>query len=80
MSCSERLTSLAQTLELPNLEDYESPHEVRIFAPLVATYEKRLFLIHEPCESETTTVRNPILHFACLDASIAIKAVFKRFS
>lgn len=51
-----------------------------MFAALVATYEKGFLLILEPFESETTTAPNPILHFTCSDASIAIKAVFERFS
>src|ERR1700761_8370713 len=51
-----------------------------MFATLVATYEKGFLLILEPFESETATVPNPILHFTCLHASIAIKPVFERFS
>jgi DNA excision repair protein ERCC-2 len=51
-----------------------------MFATLVSTYEKGFLLILEPFESETATVPNPILHFTCLDASIAIKPVFDRFS
>ncbi|PWW72742.1 DNA repair helicase RAD3 [Tuber magnatum] len=78
--CAERLTSLVRTLELANIEDYKSLQEVAMFATLVATYEKGFLLILEPFESETATVPNPILHFTCLDASIAIKPVFERFS
>lgn len=51
-----------------------------MFATLVATYEKGFLLILEPFESEAATVPNPVLHFTCLDASIAIKPVFDRFS
>jgi DNA excision repair protein ERCC-2 len=51
-----------------------------MFATLVATYEKGFLLILEPFESETANVPNPVLHFTCLDASIAIKPVFDRFS
>ena len=51
-----------------------------MFATLVATYENGFLLILEPFESETATVPNPILHFTCLDASIAIKPVLERFS
>ncbi|CAZ85686.1 unnamed protein product [Tuber melanosporum] len=78
--CAERLTSLVRTLELANIEDYKSLQEVAMFATLVATYEKGFLLILEPFESETATVPNPILHFTCLDASIAIRPVFERFS
>ncbi|KAH0559625.1 DNA-dependent ATPase of the nucleotide excision repair factor 4 complex [Trichoglossum hirsutum] len=78
--CAERLTSLVRTLELTNIEDYQSLQEVATFATLVATYEQGFLLILEPYESETATVPNPILHFTCLDAAIAIKPVFDRFS
>jgi len=66
-------------LELTNVEDYLPLQDVATFATLVATYEKGFLLILEPFESDTATVPNPILHFTCLDASIAIKPVFDRF-
>ncbi|KAJ5126857.1 hypothetical protein N7448_007636 [Penicillium atrosanguineum] len=78
--CAERLTSLVRTLELINIEDYQPLQEIATFATLVATYEKGFVLILEPFESEAATVPNPILHFTCLDAAIAIKPVFDRFS
>lgn len=78
--CAERLTSLVRTLELINIEDYQSLQEVATFATLTATYDKGFLLILEPFESEAATVPNPILHFTCLDAAIAIKPVFERFS
>lgn len=78
--CAERLTSLVRTLELTNIEEYQPLQEVATFATLAATYEKGFMLILEPFETEQATVPNPILHFACLDASIAIKPVFERFS
>ncbi|OCL11397.1 DNA repair helicase [Glonium stellatum] len=78
--CAERLTSLVRTLELTNIEDYQPLQEVATFATLIATYETGFLLILEPFESETATVPNPILHFTCLDAAIAIQPVFDRFS
>lgn len=78
--CAERLTSLVRTLELINIEDYQPLQDVATFATLVATYDKGFLLILEPFESEAATVPNPILHFTCLDAAIAIKPVFDRFS
>jgi DNA excision repair protein ERCC-2 len=78
--CAERLTSLVRTLELTNIEDYQPLQEVATFATLVATYDTGFLLILEPFESDTATVPNPILHFTCLDAAIAIKPVFDRFS
>ncbi|KAL0254962.1 TFIIH/NER complex ATP-dependent 5'-3' DNA helicase subunit [Diplodia seriata] len=78
--CAERLTSLVRTLELTNIEDYQPLQEVATFATLVATYDTGFLLILEPYEAEGATVPNPIFHFTCLDASIAIKPVFERFS
>jgi DNA excision repair protein ERCC-2 len=77
--CAERLTSLVRTLELSNIEDYQPLQEVATFATLIATYETGFLLILEPFESATATVPNPVLHFTCLDAAIAIKPVFDRF-
>ncbi|KAF2213374.1 hypothetical protein CERZMDRAFT_39056 [Cercospora zeae-maydis SCOH1-5] len=78
--CAERLTSLVRTLELTNIEDYQPLQEVATFATLAATYDTGFLLILEPFESDTATVANPVLHFTCLDAAIAIKPVFERFS
>ncbi|KAK9240259.1 hypothetical protein V1525DRAFT_395471 [Lipomyces kononenkoae] len=78
--CSERLTSLVRTLELSHVDDFIALKEIATFATLAATYEQGFMLILEPFESDTATVPNPILHFTCLDASIAIKPVFDRFS
>ncbi|KMU71967.1 TFIIH basal transcription factor complex helicase subunit [Coccidioides immitis RMSCC 3703] len=77
--CAERLTSLVRTLELMNIEEYRPLQEIATFATLVSTYEKGFLLILEPFESDTATVPNPVLHFTCLDAAIAIKPVFERF-
>ena len=78
--CAERLTSLVRTLELTNTEEYQPLQEVATFSTLVATYEKGFQLILEPFESDTAEIPNPVLHFACLDAAIAIKPVLERFS
>ncbi|CAG8453984.1 8489_t:CDS:10 [Funneliformis caledonium] len=74
---SQRLTSLVRTLELTDLDEYYALHKVAAFATLLATYDTGFLLILEPFENET--VPNPILHYACLDASIAIRPVFQRF-
>ncbi|CAN3363832.1 general transcription and DNA repair factor IIH helicase subunit XPD/Rad3p [Diutina catenulata] len=78
--CSERLSLLVRTLELSDIEDFAALKDVATFATLVATYESGFQLILEPYEAEGSSVPNPILHFSCLDASIAIKPVFDRFS
>lgn len=78
--CAERLASLIRTLELTNIEDLRPLKDVATFGTLIATYEKGFSLIIEPYEPEGGSVLNPILHFTCLDAAIAIKPVFDRFS
>ncbi|KAI8070367.1 DNA repair helicase [Gongronella butleri] len=78
--CAERLTSLVRTLELTDLEHYSALQKIAAFATLVATYDKGFLLILEPFESDVATIPNPVLHFTCLDAAIAIRPVFERFS
>ncbi|ODQ78841.1 hypothetical protein BABINDRAFT_162518 [Babjeviella inositovora NRRL Y-12698] len=78
--CSERLALLVKTLELNEIDDFTALKDIATFATLVATYESGFQLILEPFETEGSTVPNPILHFTCLDASIAMKPVFDRFS
>ncbi|PFX15488.1 TFIIH basal transcription factor complex helicase XPD subunit-like isoform X2 [Stylophora pistillata] len=77
--CAERLSSLLYTLELPDVQDYGPLTLIANFATLVSTYSKGLTLIIEPFDDRTPTIPNPILHFSCMDASIAIKPVFDRF-
>ncbi|KAG0233590.1 DNA-dependent ATPase of the nucleotide excision repair factor 4 complex [Actinomortierella wolfii] len=78
--CTERLSNLIWTLELYNLDELSSLIRVAALATLVATYDKGFMLVLEPFETDNATVPNPILRLACLDASIAIKPIFERFS
>jgi DNA excision repair protein ERCC-2 len=78
--CAERLASLIRTLELTDLQDYRPLQKIASFATLVSTYQKGFVLILEPFENDLDTVPNPILHFSCLDATLAIQPVFDRFS
>ncbi|CAG0898524.1 unnamed protein product [Cyprideis torosa] len=77
--CSERLQSLIRTLNVTQLADFTPLGVVANFATLVSTYLKGFTLIIEPFEEKSPSVINPILHFYCMDASIAIKPVFERF-
>ncbi|XP_074655950.1 general transcription and DNA repair factor IIH helicase subunit XPD-like isoform X2 [Tubulanus polymorphus] len=77
--CSERLSSLLRTLELADLTDFSSLNLIANFATLVSTYAQGFVLIIEPFDDRTPTISNPIMHFSCMDASIAIKPVFDRF-
>ncbi|CAK8693117.1 unnamed protein product [Clavelina lepadiformis] len=77
--CSERLRSLLRTLELTNISDFSSLGLIANFATLVSTYNKGFVVLIEPFDDKTPTILNPILHFSCMDSSIAIKPVFSRF-
>ncbi|XP_066911999.1 general transcription and DNA repair factor IIH helicase subunit XPD-like [Clytia hemisphaerica] len=77
--CAERLRSLLQTLEITDIADFGGLGLVAGFATLVSTYSKGFVIIIEPFDDQTPTIPNPILHFCCLDASVAIKPVFDRF-
>ncbi|KAJ3300749.1 DNA-dependent ATPase of the nucleotide excision repair factor 4 complex [Borealophlyctis nickersoniae] len=78
--CAERLSSLIRTLELSDLQNYQALQKIASFATLVATYQKGFLLILEPYENDSDTIPNPTLHLTCLDATLAIKPVFERFS
>ncbi|EDO46754.1 predicted protein [Nematostella vectensis] len=77
--CAERLSSLLRTLEIPEMQDYGPLVLIANFATLVSTYNKGFNIIIEPFDDRTPTIPNPILHFSCMDASIAVKPVFDRF-
>lgn len=77
--CAERLSSLLKTLEISDLTDFSPLILITHLATLVSTYTKGFTIIVEPFDDKTPTVSNPILHFSCLDSSIAIKPVFDRF-
>lgn len=89
-----RLHSLLRTLEITSLEEFNPLQDLANFATLVATYVDGFSVILEPrvnqpplvSFSQTTLqgtamagVFEPLLQLCCLDASLAIKPVFKRF-
>jgi DNA excision repair protein ERCC-2 len=83
--CFERLRSLLKSLELVDMSTYSSLILLANFATMVSTYMQGFTIIIEvpddgrPITSSTNSV-SPVLYFACLDASIAIKPVFDRFN
>lgn len=77
--CAERLRSLLRTLEISDIADFSAVTLISNFATLVSTYSKGFTIIIEPFEDRTPTIANPVLHFSCMDPSIAIKPVFERF-
>ncbi|XP_067213960.1 general transcription and DNA repair factor IIH helicase subunit XPD-like [Linepithema humile] len=66
-------------MEITDLTDFSSVVLVTHLATLVSTYTHGFTIIVEPFDDKTPTVLNPILHFSCLDSSIAIKPIFDRF-
>ncbi|XP_034111611.1 general transcription and DNA repair factor IIH helicase subunit XPD [Drosophila albomicans] len=77
--CAERLSSLLRTLEITDMTEYGALTLITHFATLVSTYTKGFTIIIEPFDDKTPTVSNPIMHFSCLDSSIAMSPVFTRF-
>lgn len=66
-------------MEIADLADFSPLTLLANFATLVSTYAKGFTIIIEPFDDRTPTIANPILHFSCMDASLAIKPVFERF-
>ncbi|XP_044730901.1 general transcription and DNA repair factor IIH helicase subunit XPD [Chrysoperla carnea] len=77
--CAQRLASLLRTLEIADMTDFSALILITHLATLVSTYTKGFTIIVEPFDEKTPTVSNPILHFSCLDSSIAMKPIFERF-
>ena len=74
-----RLSSLLRTLQVPNLDEFNALTDVADFASLVATYSEglpRFAIIMEPTVGGTP---NAGIQLACLDSSLAIAPLFKRF-
>ncbi len=85
--CFERLRSLLKSLELVDMSNYSSLILLANFATMVSTYMQGFAIIIEvPDDGRPITNLSgmnasvsPVLYFACLDASIAIRPVFERF-
>ncbi|CAG9116729.1 unnamed protein product [Plutella xylostella] len=77
--CASRLSSLMRTLEIPDPQNFASLTLITHLATLVSTYTKGFTIIIEPFDDKTPTVSNPVLHFSCMDSSIAMRPVFARF-
>lgn len=77
--CAQRLASLLRTMEITDMTDFSPIILVTHLATLVSTYTQGFTIIVEPFDDKTPTVLNPVLHFSCLDSSIAMKPIFDRF-
>jgi len=76
---AERLASLIRTLEISHSNDFSPLTVISHFATLVSSYTKGFTIIIEPSDDKTPSLMNPVMHFRCLDASIAIRPIFERF-
>ena len=77
-----RLSSLLKTLQVSNLDDYNSLTDVADFTTLLSSYSEgiaKFAIIMEPNGSSIPGASDPIIQLACLDSSLAIAPLFKRF-
>lgn len=77
-----RLSSLLRTLQVSNLDDFHSLTDVADFATLLSTYSEgvaKFAIIMEPNGSSIPGATDPVIQLACLDSSLAVAPVFKRF-
>ena len=77
-----RLSSLLRTLQVPNLDDFNALTDVADFATLISTYSEgqpKFAIIMEPNGSSIPGSSYPVIQLACLDSSLAIAPLFKRF-
>ena len=78
-----RLSSLLQTLQVTNLDDFNALSDVADFATLLSTYSEgiaKFAIIMEPNGSAIPGMVEPVIQLACLDSSLAIAPLFKRFA
>lgn len=77
-----RLASLLRTLEVSNLDEFNALTDVADFATLLATYSEgvaKFAIIMEPNGSSIPGAVDPVIQLSCLDSSLAIAPLFKRF-
>uniref|UniRef100_A0A7S4EIL5 DNA 5'-3' helicase n=1 Tax=Pseudo-nitzschia australis TaxID=44445 RepID=A0A7S4EIL5_9STRA len=78
-----RLNSLLRTLQVSNMDDFNSLGDVADFSTLLATYSEgvaKFAIIMEPNGSNIPGASDPCIQLSCLDSSLAIAPIFKRFS
>uniref|UniRef100_A0A8C9GPI1 General transcription and DNA repair factor IIH helicase subunit XPD n=1 Tax=Piliocolobus tephrosceles TaxID=591936 RepID=A0A8C9GPI1_9PRIM len=76
--CFDRLKMLLNTLHVINIDEYACLNVVCNFCTLLGSYVKGFILICEPYP-EATGIYDPVLQFACLDSSIAMKYVLSKY-
>ncbi|CAJ1388569.1 unnamed protein product [Effrenium voratum] len=76
--CHERLRSLLNTLQVANLDEFSPITKVADFVTLLGTYSQGFTIIVDPYP-EAQGIYDPTVILRCLDASIAMKPVVKRY-
>eukprot|EP00397_Hematodinium_sp_SG-2012_P004346 GEMP01004357.1.p1 GENE.GEMP01004357.1~~GEMP01004357.1.p1 ORF type:complete len:1303 (+),score=263.96 GEMP01004357.1:214-4122(+) len=76
--CYERLRSLLTTLQLQDLEEFAPLGKVCDFCTLLGTYTQGFTLITDPFP-EAPGLYDPVVLLSCMDASIAMESVMKRY-
>ena len=77
-----RLSSLLRTLQVSNLDDFNALTDVADFASLLASYSEgvaKFAIIMDPNSSAIAGATDPVIQLTCLDSSLAIAPLFKRF-
>lgn len=78
-ACSQRLGSLLNTLQLTNIDQYFPLALVAGFASMVASFTKGFVIIVEPHDARTPHIAEPLFQFCCLDSSIAMQPIFRKY-
>jgi len=76
--CHERLRSLLNTLRVNNLDEFTPVTKIADFVTLLGTYAQGFTVIVDPYP-EAAGIYDPMLLLSCLDASLAIAPVLKRY-
>ncbi|GJD05996.1 TFIIH basal transcription factor complex helicase XPD subunit [Galdieria sulphuraria] len=75
---SDRLSSLLRTLEIGDWSRFRSLASVAEMITIASTYSSGFAIILEPFETKTH-IWSPVLQLACLDASLAMMPVTRKF-
>ena len=77
---STRLHSLLRTLQCTSIDEYTPIILIADFVSIAATYSKGLFVLLEPFDESSPKFADSLIQLCCVDASIAMKPIFEKFS
>ncbi|OII73955.1 DNA repair related protein [Cryptosporidium ubiquitum] len=76
--CDERLRSLLNTLRIVESDQYSSLELVCTFFTILGSYSKGFIVIVDPYP-EVSGLYDPVIQLSCLDSSIAMRPILKRY-